>query len=442
MNQSVHPPMESDAQIESTIDEVSDDAVFAKITRRLIPFLFLCYIMANIDRANIGIAQLQMKIDLGFSDAVYGLGTGVFFLSYFLFEVPSNLVMVRYGARRTLAAIMVCWGVVSSFTMLVGNPATFYLLRFLLGAFEAGFYPGVIFYLMRWYPPARRVRAIGMFSSALALANVAGGVLSGWILGGMGGVMGLKGWQWLFPLEGVPCIVLGLLLLVWFDERAQDARWLTSGEKAVFSQVMKAHEGVANSHSSHAFKVALTNPRLYFLSIIYFAIICSIVILTFWIPTMIHGWGIRDLALVSTLSAIPSVFSALGMVLVSARAQHTGEYRRYLAAGMLVGAAALALLPLVGQSFFGSMLLLCIGASAIFSAMPVFWSVASNCFSGNAAAVSIALISSLGLVGGFLGPTATGWLKTNTGSFDTSLYVHAALLAIGGFVVVATVRRN
>lgn len=424
----------------SGTDARTVDALFSKITRRLIPLLFLCYVMANIDRVNISIAQLQMKTALGFSDAVYGLGAGVFFLSYFLFEVPSNLLMTRFGARRTLAAIMACWGVVSSCTLFVSSPQSFYLVRFLLGVFEAGFYPGVIFYLMRWYPSTRRTRAFGMFSSALAVSNVIGGLVSGWIVKGMGGVAGLQGWQWLFPLEGLPCVALGCVLLFRLDEHADDANWLSETEKRALADQMQADAG--HAHVSHNFVQALRQPLLYGFALVYFAMICAIAILTFWLPAIIHGLGIKDIAVISMLSAIPSVVSATAMILVAAHAQRTGEYRWHLAIAAFIGTAALIALPAVGHNFIAAMLLLCVATGTIFSTVPVFWGLASAHFKGSAAAGGIALISSLGLIGAFLSPSVTGWLKTATGTFTTSLYAHAAVLALGGVVVLLITARS
>lgn len=438
-----HPisPMPAAGPHPSSLADVrTADALFSKITRRLIPLLFLCYVLANIDRVNISIAQLQMKTALGFSDTVYGLGAGVFFLSYFLFEVPSNLLMTRIGARRTLALIMACWGVVSTCTMFVHTPQSFYLVRFLLGVFEAGFYPGVLFYLTRWYPSTRRTRAFGIFSSALAVSNVIGGLVSGWIVKGMDGVAGLQGWQWLFPLEGLPCVVLGWLLLVWLDERADHADWLTDTEKRALADEMQAESDQAQV--SHDFAHALRQPLLYGFALVYFAMICAIAILTFWLPTIIHGLGMKDIAVISMLSAIPAVVAAAAMILVAAHAQRTRDYRWHLALAAFIGTAALVCLPAVGHHLVPALLLLCVATGSIFSTVPVFWGLASAHFKGSAAAGGIALISSLGLIGAFLSPSITGWLKTATGTLTSSLYAHAAVLALGGVIALLITARS
>ncbi|MDR2991202.1 MAG: MFS transporter [Burkholderiaceae bacterium] len=414
------------------------ETAFSKITWRLIPLLFICYLVANIDRVNLSIAQLQMKTDLGFSDAIYGLGAGIFFLSYFLFEVPSNLLLERLGARRILALLMIGWGLTSSLTMFVRVPMELYVLRFLLGVFEAGFFPGVVFYLTRWYPLVRRVRALGLFSSALALANVVGGLVSGWIMKGMGDVAGLRGWQWLFPLEGLPCILLGFVLLVWLRESADHVHWLNEDEKRAHAAAMQAD--AIHAHAHHNFAQALANPRLYSFAFVYFAMIAGIAILTFWIPTIIHGLGIKDIAAISMLSALPSAVSATSMIVVAAHAQRMHEFRWHLATATFIAAIALAALPACTGSFAASMALLCIAAGAVFSTVPVFWGMASAVFTGTGAAGSIALISSLGLIAAFISSPVTGWLKTTTGTFTASLYAHAAMVALGGMVALLATR--
>lgn len=416
------------------------EALFAKITRRLIPLLFLCYVAALIDRANIAIAQIQMKATLGFSDAVYGTGVGIFFVSYILFEVPSNLLLTRIGARRTLALLMAGWGLISSCTMFVTTPLEFYAVRFLLGVFEAGFYPGVLFYLMRWYPATRRARAFALFSSAMGVSNVIGGLMSGWIVKAMDGAAGLHGWQWLFPLEGVPSVALGLLLLVWLDERAADARWLDDAEKRSLADAMRADAGA--SRGKHGFLRALGQPRLYSLALVYFTMLGAIAILSFWIPAIIKSAGLTDIATISTLSALPAVAATASMIVVAAHAQRSREYRWHLALAMFVGTVALALLPSVSHELVISLLLLSIASGAVFCTVPVFWGLASGKFNGEAAAGSIAVISCIGLIASLLSPTVTGWLKTVTGTMSAGLYVHAGVLAIGGVVVLVSTARD
>lgn len=421
-------------------DTGSIDALFAKITRRLIPLLFVCYVVALIDRSNVAIAQIQMKTTLGFSDAVYGTGVAMFFLSYLLFEVPSNFLMTRIGARRTLALLMVCWGVLSSCTMFVSTPMEFYASRFLLGVFEAGFYPGVLFYLMRWYPATRRAAAFALFSSAMGVSSVIGGLMSGWIVKAMDGVAGLHGWQWLFPLEGMPSAALGLLLLVWLDERARDARWLDEAEKRLLADAMQAD--ARDSQDRHSFLQALRQPRLYGLALVYFTMIGAIAILSFWIPTIIKSVGLTDIANISMLSALPALAATFSMILLAAHAQRSREYRWHLALAMFVGTVALALLPAVPDKLVISMLLLSVASGAVFSTVPVFWGLASAKFRDEAAAGSIAVISCLGLIASLLSPTVTGWLKTVTGTMSAGLYVHAGVLALGGVVALVSTARD
>lgn len=348
--------------------------------------------------------------------------------------------MTRLGARRTLALLMSGWGIVSSITMFVTTPGQFYLIRFLLGVFESGFFPGVLFYLTRWYPSAHRARAIGLFSSALAVSNVIGGLISGWIVKGMNGVGGMHGWQWMFPLEGIPCLVLGIALLFLLKERADDARWLNADEKRHLAEAMSAEAD--DPHASHSFLHAFSQPRVYGVAFVYFTMISAIAILTFWVPAIIKGLGVTDIATISTLSAVPAVVAAIGMIVMGSHAQKTGDYRWHLLVAMIIGAVALILLPTVGQDFAIVMLLLCIASGTIFSTVPVFWGIASAQFRGNAAAGGIALISSLGLSGAFLSPIITGWLKTVTGTFSASLYAHAGVLLLGSVVALLITGRN
>jgi sugar phosphate permease len=413
-------------------------AAYSKIKWRLMPLLFVAYIFANIDRINIGIAQLQMKTTLGFSDAVYGAGAGIFFIAYFLFEVPSSLLMSRIGVRRTLARITIGWGIVSAATMMVNSVPAFYALRFLLGVFEAGFFPGVVYYLTLWYPSARRARALAAISSALVLAGVIGNPLSGWILKNMDAVAGLAGWQWMFLLEGLPCVVLGFVILFALPEGPHDARWLTPREKALVARAVEAQE---LDHVAGSFRDVLKNGRVYAFAGVYFSFICAIAVIPFWLPTIIKGLGVTDLARVGLYAAIPNLVAAVAMFACAANSDRVGERRWHTAIAALVGAAALMLLPLASSQVALSFVLLCFAAAGIFSTVPLFWAIPSAWLSGRAGAASgIALISSIGLLGGFVSPTVIGWLKTTTGSMNTGLYVFSALFAIGAVLLLAITR--
>ncbi len=257
---------------------VSDDLLFRKVAWRVIPFLFVCYVVSFLDRINIGFAQLQMKHDLGFSDAMYGLGAAIFYIGYVLCEVPSNMLLARFGARRTFMRIMLLWGIASTCMMFVHTPTHFYALRFLLGVFEAGFFPGIVLYLTYWFPPRRRAAVFSIFFAGVAVAGVLGGLVSGWIMRDMGGVMGLEGWRWMFAIEGLPAVLLGLMAAFWLVDGPEQARWLSDVEKA---QLLAQREGASSAHSAHSahasrsFGAALRNPRVYLFAFIYFSLTCA-----------------------------------------------------------------------------------------------------------------------------------------------------------------------
>ncbi|HTR09713.1 MAG TPA: MFS transporter [Paraburkholderia sp.] len=415
------------------------EEAYSRIRWRLLPLLFAAYIFANIDRINIGIAHLQMKSALGFSDVVYGAGAGIFFIAYFMFEVPSSLLMNRIGVRRTLARITIGWGIVSAATMIVDSVPAFYALRFLLGMFEAGFFPGVVYYLTLWYPAARRARALAAISSALVLAGVIGNPVSGWILKNMDAVGGLAGWQWMFLLEGLPSVALGFVILFALPEGPHSARWLTPRQKALVAQELEAqgHASVAGS-----LRDVMKDPRVYAFAAVYFSFICAIAVIPFWLPTLIKGLGVTDLARVGLYSAIPNVAAALAMFACAASSDRVGERRWHTAIPALVGAAALAVVPMASSHVGLSFVLLCFAAAGIFSTVPLFWSIPSAYLSGTRGAASgIALISSIGLLGGFVSPFAIGQLKTTTGSMATGLYVFSALFALGAVLLLVITKK-
>src|SRR3954449_8479558 len=331
-----------------TADEVA--SIYNKITWRLIAFLFICYMMSYLDRINVGFAQLQMKQDLGFSDAVYGLGAGIFFAGYFLFEVPSNLWLVKVGARKTITRIMVVWGLLSAGMMFVSSPVVFYIMRFLLGAFEAGFLPGIIFYLTNWYPGSRRARIIAIFMSAVPVAGVIGGPVSGWIMDDLSGAMGLRGWQWMFLLEGLPTVILGLMVPFLLADHPDDATWLTEREKKIVDHILDAEQGAKDVEHHHTFGQAMKDPRVYVLAFSYFAIICGVYAISFWLPTILKGAGVTTTLAIGMYSAIPYAIGALGMVLIGRSSDLSMERRWHLAACSFIGAASLVWLAVSANS--------------------------------------------------------------------------------------------
>jgi D-galactonate transporter len=406
-------------------------STYRKASWRLIPFLFLCYVVAYLDRTNIGFAQLQMKQDLGFSDAVYGLGAGVFFFGYALCEVPTNLMVKRIGTRATLTRILILWGAVSIAMIYVWNATSFYAVRFLLGAFEAGLFPAVVYFLTHWFPNARRGSAMSLFMLGMPLSGVIGGPLAGWAMTSLQGVWSLHGWQWLFIVEGVPAILLGIVCYCVISDSPERAPWLDHNERNAIISALRTEQSVGG-HDRYTFLQSLGNPRLYVMAAAYFTFICGIYVIGFWLPTVIKGAGVTDIKKIGLYSMVPFAASAIGMVLLSRSSDRRNERRWHIAACAWIGAAMLVSLPFVQASLWLSLLVLSLATIAIYSLLPLFWSIPSAYFAGtDAAAGSIALINSLGLIGGFVSPAIVGWLKTETGSLASGLYAMAALLALG-----------
>lgn len=422
------------------VEALQHDALYRRISLRIVPFLFACYIVSILDRSNIGFAQLQMKHDLGITDAMYSLGAVLFFVGYVLFELPSNLLLRKFGARRTFARIMVLWGGMSVAMITVASAQHFYVLRFLLGVFEAGFFPGVVLYLTYWYPARRRAAVLSIFYAGVAVAGMVGGLLSGWIMRDMAGVLGLHGWQWMFALEGAPAMLLGVIAWFWLGDRPEQATWLSSEEKARLADDFAADHRRAPAHASHSLGEALRNPRTYLFSFIYFSLTSALLMLLFWMPLMIREFGIHDVVHISLLSIIPNAIGAVGVILIARHSDRKAERRWHFAA--CVGGASIALLLLtVHFNSLAVMLgLLSLAALLIFSAHPVFWSVPASYFSGTGAAGGIALISSIGVSSGMISPWVIGQIRTQTGNMDAAMYILAALLIACGVAMLAGVK--
>lgn len=419
-----------------------DDALYRKIAVRVVPFLFVCYVVSFLDRINIGFAQLQMKHDLGFSDAMYGLGAAVFYVGYVLCEVPSNMLLARFGARRTFARIMLLWGIASVGTMFVKTPAHFYLLRFALGVFEAGFFPGIVLYLTYWFPGPRRAAILSIFFAGVAVAGVLGGLFSGWLMRDMAGTLGLAGWQWMFAIEGLPALILGVLSLTWLVDGPREAAWLTHDEKARVAQALGRERGGAlhDAHSRGALVQALRTPRVYLLAFIYFSLTCASLTLNFWMPLMIRDFGITDIVSISLYTAVPNALGIVGLIAIARHSDRTGERRGHFAFCTIAGAMALVLLTAHWPSFAAMLAILCCATILIFAALPIFWTMPSRCLSQAAAAPGIALVSSIGITSGIVSPWAIGQIKMHTGSMDDALYVLAGLLVASGCAVLLTMK--
>nr|WP_315401495.1 MFS transporter [uncultured Duganella sp.] len=401
------------------------------------PFLFLCFVAAYLDRVNVGFAKLQMLSELRLSDTVYGIGAGIFFVGYFLFEVPSNLLMTRTGARLWIARIMISWGVISAAMMFVDGVASFYVLRFLLGAAEAGFFPGVILYLTYWYPAHRRARMVALFMSGVAVAGVVGGPLSGWIMTAFAGYHGLSGWRWLFLLEGVPSLLLGVWTLFYLDDGIRSAGWLGEDDKRKLEQAI-AEDGKQQRHLPLA--ALFRNGRVWLLALVYFLFVMGLYGVSFWLPQLVRNSGVDDVFTIGLLTAIPYVVAAVAMVLAARHSDRSGERRWHAAVAALAGAAGLVVATLYSDNTVLAMAGLSVATAGILSTFPIFWSLPTAMLGGAAAAAGIALINSVGNLAGFVSPYLVGAIKDATHSTASGIYLLAASLVAGAVLVLAAVR--
>jgi D-galactonate transporter len=414
------------------------DSLYRRVSWRLMPFLFLCYVAAYLDRVNVGFAKLQMLSDLRFSDTVYGIGAGIFFVGYFLFEVPSNLLMTRTGARIWIARIMISWGVISSAMMFVDSAASFYVLRFLLGAAEAGFFPGIILYLTYWYPAHRRARMVAVFMSGVAVAGVVGGPLSGWIMKTFAGLHGLSGWQWLFVLEGVPSMLLGVWTLFYLDDGIRSAKWLSEGDKRTLEQAI-AEDGKQQQHMPLA--QMFSNGKVWLLALVYFLFVMGLYGVSFWLPQLVKNSGVDDVFTIGLLTAIPYFVAAVVMVLAARHSDRSGERRWHAAVAAVAGALGLIVATVYSDNTVIAMAALSVATAGILSTFPIFWSLPTAMLGGAAAAAGIALINSVGNLAGFVSPYLVGAIKDATHSTANGIYLLAASLVAGAVLVVAAVRR-
>ncbi|MFT4243192.1 MAG: MFS transporter [Acidovorax sp.] len=418
-----------------------DEAMFSKISWRLLPLLVACYIIAFLDRVNIGFAQLQMRETLAFSDAAYAFGAGVFFIGYFLCEVPSNLILEKIGARKTLLRIMFCWGVVASCMMFVQSAGVFYVLRFLLGAFEAGFFPGIILYLTYWYPGPRRGKVIAVFMTGATIAYLLAGPLSGAIMKYMDGLMGYRGWQWLFVTQGLPASILGIVAYLYFKDKPEDANWLTASEKTRLRKLLDEDAAAVGHGASHgSLRALMGTPQVWVMSLVYFLFLGATYVMVFWTPTLIKGWGVKDVFTVGLLSSIGPAVTIFAMVLIGRSSDRHNERRKHFmfcctlsAIGALIliftqGTLALSVLGLI---------VLTIGQS---SSTPLFFTATSEVIPKKIAAGGIALVSSLGNLGPAVMPSVVSFVNTSTGTPVASLYLVAALWLVSGVILMLAVR--
>jgi D-galactonate transporter len=409
-----------------------ESRAYAKVTWRLVPFLFFCYVCSYLDRVNVGFAKLQMLSELKLSETVYGVGAGIFFIGYFLFEIPSNLIMYRVGARIWIARIMITWGILASLMMLVHAEWSFYVLRFLLGVAEAGFVPGVLLYLTYWFPAQRRGRISALFLTGIPISGVVGGPLSGWILHQFHGVGGWQGWRWLFLLEGIPSFACGVFALFYLTDSIRKAHWLTESEKQVLERDVAAEAGAKEHHSlRHAFG----EPKVWLLAITYALFLMGLYGVSFWLPSLIKYAGVKDALDVGLLTAIPYGVATVAMIVTSHNSDKTRERRWHLALAGFVGAAGLVVSATYSHNVVISMIALTFAAAGICTTVSQFWTLPSAFLGGVAAAAGIAFVNSVGNLSGFVAPSMVGWIKDATGSTNAALLVIAACIALAGLLV-------
>ncbi len=436
-----------------------EDATFRKVAWRLIPFLFLCYIVAFLDRVNVGFAKLQMAGDLHYSDAVYGFGAGIFFIGYFIFEVPSNVILEKVGARIWIARIMVTWGIISSAFMFVGDihwgsvaaafgytdaEFTFYVLRFLLGAAEAGFFPGIILYLTYWFPGGRRAKVVALFMSAIGVANVIGSPVSGAIMQYMDGANGWRGWQWLFLLEGIPSVIIGFLVLAIRPDGPKTSKWLTPEERNLVETLIREDVAGKSAHTGrHSLGDAFRDGRVWALSVVYFCGAVAFYAVNFWMPTIIQELGIdkKELFKVGLLTMIPWSMTIAAMIFWGAHSDKTGERRWHCASGFLVTFAGLVMLAIWPHEGIIAMVALTLVTVGWGMFVVTFWSLPTAFLAGTAAAAGIALINSVGNLGGYFGPDMIGRIRTATGGASEVAFYALAGMALLGAVIVLLIRR-
>jgi D-galactonate transporter len=406
----------------------------AKVSARFLPLLIVCYFVAYLDRVNVSFAALTMKPDLGLSAAAYGFGAGIFFIAYFLFEVPSNVLLVRYGARRWIARIMFSWGLLSGAMAFVGGPGGFYVVRLLLGAAEAGFFPGIIYFLTLWFPAAYRARIIGYFMAAVPLSSVIGAPVSGLLLG-LDGLLGMKGWQWLFIIEAVPALLLSVVVFFYLTDRPAEATWLNEDERAWL--VLRLDQEQQQRTDRHDFTLlqALRNPKVLALSVVYFGVVSTNYGLTFFLPQIVQGFGMSNFK-IGLVSALPYIVGTAGIVLWGRRSDRRLERRFHLAFPLLVAAAGIAASTALDDPAL-KMLAFSVAGFGIYGGMPVFWTLPTAFLSGTAAAGGIAMINSIGNLAGFAGPYAMGWIKDSTGSYTGGLLALAAAAVMAMIIVLA-----
>ena len=412
---------------------------YRKVDLHLIPFLFLCYILAYIDRVNVGFAKLQMAKDLSLSDAAFATGVGLFFIGYFFFEVPSNVLLKKFGARKWIARIMISWGIVSSLMMFAKSEWVFYGIRFMLGLAEAGFFPGIIFYLTLWYPSRLRASRTALFASAIAFSGVIGNPVSGLIMDVLSGTLGLAGWQWLFLLEGIPSMIVGVWVFWHLDSNIGEAKWLDEKEKTLLAKNIDEEEKLKHDAKlSDAFK----SGKVWVLCAIYFTLTIGLYGITFWLPTIIDAFGVKSYLDVGLITAIPYGVATIGMILLSFNSDRTGARRLHYFCNMAAGALGLVFSGIFAHNPVLSVIFLSLGTLGVLESIPLFWPIPSAFLTGAAAAAGIGLVNSVGNLGGYIGPNVPVWVKYFWKDPSASLYVIAGAVFLGALLVMTCIPKS
>jgi ACS family tartrate transporter-like MFS transporter len=402
------------------------------ISWRLIPFLVLAYFLSYLDRVNLGFAALTMNAELKFSPTVFAWGAGIFFIGYFIFEVPSNLALEKFGASRWIARIMVTWGIISALMALVSGVWSFYGVRFLLGVAEAGFFPGIILYLTYWYPAEYRARFLAAFAIAVPISTVIGAPVSGLLLG-LDGAMGLKGWQWLFIIEGIPSVLLGIVTWFYLTDRPASATWLTAEQKAWLASRLETEVAAKQAAQHLSLGQALLSPKVLMLSVIYFGFVAALYGMQFWVPQIVKAFGFSN-AQTGFVTAVPYLFGTVAMILWARHSDANRERVAHVGLPLLLTGVSLGICGYMDNPYV-TMVALIVAAIGVFCTFGVFWTLPTAWLSGTAAAGAIALINSIGNLAGFGGPYLIGWIKEATGSTSTGLLVLAVLPLIAGILV-------
>ena len=416
------------------------DATFRKVAWRIVPLLVVCYVFAFVDRTNVGIAKLQFTKDLNFNEAIYGLGGGLFYLGYLALDVPSNLWLAKIGVRLTLLRIMIAWSLCSAALAFMTTPTHYYVLRTMLGAAEAGFFPGILFYLSTWIPASRRGRVTAYFMSSIAISGMIGGPVSGLILHALDGAAGLKGWQWLFLLEGLPSAFMGVVAYFVLSDSPDKAKWLTERQRAIITNELRQDADAKRSHTHSSFRSALRDKRFYALTGMSVGLAAGVGGMFLWLPTIIRQLGISNLAYVGLISAIPFAVGILVQQLIARHSDKTQERRWHAGIPIFVAAAGWGLLPGFQASPVMSIFLITLITAGVLGATGPFWSMPAHYLRGTAAAGGIGLITMIGGIGAFFSPTFVGWLADLTGSLSGGMYYYAGVMTVGAFVMLAGTR--